>query len=109
MRTDCNKPIVQFTPLARREVLGEFDAGAISSDGGVLLLREVDRRLNLLDRVDELIPDPRHPLQIEHDQRTLIAQRVLAIACGVVPSGNRPRLTIAPATPRSISCRTLER
>ena len=82
MRTDCNQPIVHFTPLARREVLAEFDAGAISSDGGVLLLREVDRRINLLDRVDQLIPDPRDPLHIEHDQRTLIAQRVLAIACG---------------------------
>jgi len=63
-------------------VLAEFDAGSISSDGGVLLLREVDRRINLLDRVDQLIPDPRDPLHIEHDQRTLIAQRVLAIACG---------------------------
>jgi hypothetical protein len=63
-------------------VLAEFDAGAISSDSGVLLLREVDRRLKLLDRVDQLIPDPRDPLHIEHDQRTLIAQRVLAIACG---------------------------
>ena len=82
MRTDCNKPIVEFTPLARRQVLAEFDAGSISSDGGVLLLREVDRRINLLDRVDQLIPDPRDPLHIEHDQRTLIAQRVLAIACG---------------------------
>ena len=82
MPTDCNKPIIRFTPLARREVLAEFDAGAISSDGGVVLLREVDRRINLLDRVDQLIPDPRDPLHIEHDQRTMLAQRVLAIACG---------------------------
>jgi len=82
VRTDCNKPIIHFTPLARRQILAEFDAGAISSDGVALLLREVDRRINLLDRVDQLIPDPRDPLHIEHDQRTLIAQRVLAIACG---------------------------
>ena len=82
MRTDCNKPSVRFTPLARREVTARFDAGAISSDGGVVLLREMDRRINLLDRVDRLIPDPRNPFFIEHDQRTLLAQRVLAIACG---------------------------
>lgn len=82
MPTDCNKRVVRFTPLARRQVLAEFDVGAISSDGGVLLLREVDRRIRLLDRVDQLIPDPRDPLHVEHDQRTLIAQRVLAIACG---------------------------
>jgi hypothetical protein len=80
--TDCNKPIVRFTPLGRREVIGQFDAGAISSDGGAILLREVDRRINLLDRVNQLIPDPRDPQHLQHDQRTLIAQRVLAIACG---------------------------
>ena len=82
MRTDCNKPIIQLTPLARRDVSARFDAGAISSDGGVVLLREMDRRIKLLDRVDQLMPDPRNPLFIEHDQRTLLAQRVLAIACG---------------------------
>lgn len=82
MRTDCNKPIVHFTPLARRQVTAQFDAGAISSDGGVVLLREVDRQINLLDRVDPLIRDPRNPEFIEHDQRTMLAQRVLAIACG---------------------------
>jgi hypothetical protein len=80
--TDCNKPILHFTPLTRRAVSGRFDAGAISSDGGVLLLREVDRRLKLLDRVDQLIPDPRNPFIVEHQQRTLLAQRVLAITCG---------------------------
>jgi hypothetical protein len=80
--TDCNPPIVRFTPLGRREVVGQFDAGAISSDGGAILLREVDRRINLLDRVAQLIPDPRDPLHIEHDQRTLLARRVLAIARG---------------------------
>jgi hypothetical protein len=63
-------------------VTARFDAGAISSDGGVVLLREVDRRINLLDRVDQVIRDPRNPLLVEHQQRTLIAQRVLAIACG---------------------------
>lgn len=82
MRTDCNKPSLQFTSLARREVTARFDAGAISSDGGVVLLREVERRINLFDRIDRVICDPRNPELIEHQQRTLLAQRVLAIACG---------------------------
>lgn len=82
MQTDCNNPIIQFTPLARRSVTARFDAGAISSDGGVVLLREVDRRIRLLDRVDPLICDPRNPFLVEHQQRTLLAQRVMAIACG---------------------------
>lgn len=82
MRTDCNNPSIHFTPLARRRVTARFDAGAISSDGGVVLLREVDRRIRLLDRVDPLIRDPRNPFLVEHQQRTLLAQRVMAIACG---------------------------
>jgi hypothetical protein len=63
-------------------VTAQFDAGAISSDGGVILLREVDRRIRLLDRVDSLIRDPRNPFLVEHQQRTLLAQRVMALACG---------------------------
>ena len=82
MPTDCNKPTLTFTSLGRRCVSGRFDAGAISSDGGVLLLRQVDRRIKLLDRVDQVNCDPRNPFLVEHQQRTLLAQRVLAIACG---------------------------
>jgi Transposase DDE domain group 1 len=82
VRTDCNDLQLRFTPLARRAVTARFDAGAISSDGGVVLLREVDRRIGLLDRVDQVIRDPRNPFLVEHQQRTLLAQRVMAIACG---------------------------
>ena len=82
MIADCNHSPFHLTPRGRRSVTAQFDAGAISSDGGVLLLRQVDRKLRLFDRIDQIIPDPRNPELIEHDQRTLIAQRVLAIACG---------------------------
>jgi hypothetical protein len=80
--TDCNAQPIRFTPQKHREVLAEFDAGAITSDAGALLLREADRRLRLSDRVTQLIPDPREPSMIEHEQRTLLAQRLYAIACG---------------------------
>lgn len=82
MPTDCNSPLIAFTPLHRRQIVAGFDAGAISSDGGLLLLREVEQRLRLFDRVDACIPDPRSPEMIEHDQRTLLSQRILALACG---------------------------
>jgi hypothetical protein len=56
--------------------------GAITSDGGALLLREVDRQIGLIDALNEVIPDPRNPALITHDQRTLLAQRIFAIALG---------------------------
>jgi hypothetical protein len=46
------------------------------------LLREADRQLGLLDAVNNAIPDPRSPLLVLHPQRTLLAQRILGIACG---------------------------
>lgn len=58
--------------LKRRKVQAEFSGGDITSDGGVLLLRQIDRRLGLLKAVDALIPDPRDQRYIEHDQLSLL-------------------------------------
>jgi hypothetical protein len=48
----------------------------------MLLLRQADKRLGLLDALDRCIPDPRDPDSITHPQRALLAQRILAIAAG---------------------------
>lgn len=82
MPTDCNSPAIAFTPLARRQLLARFDGGTITSDAGALLLREVARRSKLFERMAGCVPDPRDPAMIEHDQQTMLAQRVLGIACG---------------------------
>ena len=82
MRTDCNSPAITFTPLGRRDLLAQFDGGRITSDAGVLLLREVANKSKLFERMAGCVPDPRQPAMIEHDQRTMLAQRVLGIACG---------------------------
>jgi hypothetical protein len=63
-------------------VIADFNGGAITSDAGALLLREVDRRLGLTERIDSILPDPRHPLRISHTQLTLLRQRIYAIALG---------------------------
>jgi hypothetical protein len=96
VRTDCNASSIHFTPLARQKIVAQFDGGPITSDAGAILLREVDRRLNLFDRVDEIIPDPRVPELITHTQRTLIAQRILAIACGWEDLNDHDRLRADP-------------
>ncbi len=82
MRTDCNTQPIHFTPLGRRQVVADFQGGSITSDAGALLLREAAGRLDLFDRMARAIPDPREPSMIEHEQQTMLAQRVLGIACG---------------------------
>ena len=61
MNTECKPEQLEFQSLGRREVTGRFDGGRITSDGGGLLLREVDQRIGLLDRPCFLSPiKPRH-------------------------------------------------
>ena len=82
MRTHCNPQAIAFTPLGRRQLLAQFDGGTITSDAGALLLREVAGRSKLFERMAAAVPDPRDPAMVEHEQQTMLAQRVLGIACG---------------------------
>jgi len=63
-------------------VVGAFDGGRVTSDAGVLLLREVAERTGLVRRFAACFTDHRDPRRIEHSVEELIAQRVLANACG---------------------------
>jgi hypothetical protein len=80
--TDCTRQPLTFSSLGRRNVHADFNGGAITSDAGAMLLREVDRHIGLIDAITACIPDPRDPAKITHDLRTLLAQRVFAIAAG---------------------------
>ena len=80
--TECNSQPVVFSSLARRQVVGDFNGGQIVSDAGALLLREVDRKLGLVERLDAAIPDPRNQALIIHRQVTMLRQRIFAIALG---------------------------
>jgi len=80
--TQCNPNSIIFSSLFRRQVLADFGGGTIVSDAGALLLREVDRKLELIDRLDAVIPDPRNQALITHQQRTMLRQRIFAIALG---------------------------
>ena len=83
MRTDCTEEQLTFQGLGRRTVVAEFSAGRLSSDaGGLLLLREVAERTGLLRRFAQCFRDHRDPELIEHTVEELLAQRVLAQACG---------------------------
>lgn len=80
--TDCNGLPLTFSRLGRRQIHADFNGGALTSDGGATLLREVDRHIGLIDALTACIRDPRDPTKVTHQLRTLIAQRIFAIAMG---------------------------
>jgi hypothetical protein len=75
-------PHLEFGILSGREVIGRFDGGAMSSDGGVILVAEANRKLGLIERLGSVIDDKRDPLKVRHGISELLAQRIFAIACG---------------------------
>jgi hypothetical protein len=79
-KPNCTEEIksgnINFGRLGRRVVEGRFDGGSMTSDGGVMLLGEVDRKLALLEAVSRCIADPRSPALIEHGVRDMLRQRV---------------------------------
>lgn len=79
---NCNTELFDFPSFDRRKIEGGFDGGDVSSDGGVLLLREADRRLGLTRALDAALPDPRDPDLITHKQVDLLRQRIYGIALG---------------------------
>lgn len=82
MKTQCIQEQMGFQQVGRREVIGRFDGGKISSDAGGLLLREVEKRLGIVKRFSECFRDYRDPQRVEHRLESLIGQRVYGIALG---------------------------
>jgi hypothetical protein len=82
MKTECTPGQLEFHGLGRRAVVGEFDGGKISSDSGGLLLREVEQRTGIVQRLAGCFVDHRDPAQIEHTVESLIKQRVMGLALG---------------------------
>jgi hypothetical protein len=80
MKTDCIAEGFAFQGLGRRQVVGKFDGGTLSTDGGLLLLRELEQRRGILGRFAECFTDYRSPLFVEHSVHELVSQRVLALA-----------------------------
>ena len=82
MPTECSPDFFGFEPVEGRTVIAAFDAGAVTSDAGALLLGATDRTIRMMDRLASCFDDVRCPELIEHQVVTLVGQRVFGIALG---------------------------
>ncbi len=82
MPTHCISEQLEFEAFDGHKVVAGFDGGAITSDAGALLLRHVDKAIGLFDRVAACFVDRRDPILTVHSVRTLVGQRIAAIALG---------------------------
>ncbi len=80
--TDCTELGFEFPACRKRVVEANFGGGNVSGDGGVLLLRQADRRLGLLSRVAGALADPRRQASCDHKLGDLLRQRVFGLALG---------------------------
>jgi hypothetical protein len=82
MQTECSAKSFGFARVESRDVVAAFDGGAVTTDAGGLLLGATDRAIGLVERFAGCFTDSRRADLIEHEVKTLVAQRVFGIALG---------------------------
>ena len=100
---NCTQQSFSFPALKRRKIEAEFSGGDITSDGGVLLLRQVDQKLGLLEAVNQVLQDPRDQDQIKHSQLSLIKQRVYGLCLGYEDLNDHQQLRLDPALQTAVN------
>jgi len=80
--TECYQSSLGFPACKSREVHVDFNGGEVTSDAGVLLLRQADRKLRLTEELRCLLSDPRRQASCEHSQLQLLRQRIYGLALG---------------------------
>jgi len=88
---------LSFGSLFGKEITADFEGGRITSEGGGLLLREVDRRYAVSEELARCLDDPRDPGRLTHDLTTLVRQRIFSIALGYEDANDAAALRRDPA------------
>jgi hypothetical protein len=82
MQTECRNEKLDFQACGTRQVVAEFNGGTITSDGGVLLLKEVEVKRKIINQFAACFTDHRDPDKIEHTVEDLVGQRIYGLALG---------------------------
>ena len=80
--TNCTPVELEFPALKRRRIQAQFSGGQITSDGGVMVLNQIDQRLGLVEAVNAAIPDTRDSRYVRHSQLSLLRQRIYGLCLG---------------------------
>jgi Transposase DDE domain group 1 len=94
--TDCKNQPLLFQDLGLRKVVVDFSGGALSSDGGVLLLRQIDQGLGLSRALAACFQDRRDVRYADHTVQELVAQRLYGLALGYEDLNDHDRLRLDP-------------
>lgn len=94
--TDCRRQSLLFQDLGLRKVVADFSGGTLSSDGGVLLLRQIDQGLGLSRALAACFADGRDLRYADHSIEQLIRQRLYALALGYEDLNDHERLRLDP-------------
>jgi hypothetical protein len=86
-----------LSPVGGKPVHASFDGGRLTSDAGVLVLAEVERRLGLAERLARCVEDPRAPERVRHGLAEMIRFRALLIAAGYADANDCDALRADPA------------
>jgi len=79
---DCIKQLFLFKDISNKKIEVDFNGGEVSSDAGLLFLREVENRIGITCKIADIIHDRRHPGYVKHQFLDLLKQRIFQIACG---------------------------
>jgi hypothetical protein len=94
--TDCKEQPLLFPDLGPRKVVADFTGGTLSSDGGVLLVRQVDAGLGLTARLARCFGDGRQACYVDHTVQQLLAQRIYGLVLGYEDLNDHQRLRLDP-------------
>ena len=95
--TQCIPSQFNFGKLKGRKVIANFEGGKITSDAGIVLIAELDKKLQITSRFAECFQDYRHPSYVDHSVKELVAQRLYGLIQGYEDVNDHEQLRYAPA------------
>lgn len=81
-KTECSAKSYQFGQLNRRQIVADFSGGQLTSDGGLILLAQIDQRYGISERVAACFDDQRDRSRVQHELSDLVAQRLYGLVQG---------------------------